>query len=204
MSVTLSLPNLPPAVARYTLFELTEGLPPPVTDMPEERAARDEAAIAAVADLRPANAFEARLAVRAVAADAQAMQCLRFAGQPGQPPEKAHGLRAQALAMMRASQGALRSLQGIQAARAKAAAAPALGEAREPADPPPVDVAAEADRFAQRHRRQAALIRRLGHMPDGAGHDALPPALVQAIVTGTSPNLRALDRMSRHLQAEAA
>jgi hypothetical protein len=196
MSVTQSLPNLPPAVARYTLFELTEGLPPPVTDMPEERAARDEAAIAAVADLRPANAFEARLAVRAVAADAQAMQCLRFAGQPGQPPEKAHGLRAQALAMMRASQGALRSLQGLQAARAKAAA--------EPADPPPVDVAAEADRFAQRHRRQAALIRRLGHAPDGVGHDALSPALVQAIVTGTSPNLRALDRMSRHLQAEAA
>jgi hypothetical protein len=196
MSVTQSLPNLPPAVARYTLFELTEGLPPPVTDMPEERAARDEAAIAAVADLRPENAFEARLAVRAVAADAQAMQCLRFAGQPGQPPEKAHGLRAQALAMMRASQGALRSLQGLQAARAKAAA--------EPADPPPVDVAAEADRFAQRHRRQAALIRRLGHAPDGVGHDALSPALVQAIVTGTSPNLRALDRMSRHLQAEAA
>ena len=196
MSVTQSLPNLPPAVARYTLFELTEGLPPPVTDMPEERAARDEAAIAAVADLRPENAFEARLAVRAVAADAQAMQCLRFAGQPGQPPEKAHGLRAQALAMMRASQGALRSLQGLQAARAKAAA--------EPADPPPVDVAAEADRFAQRHRRQAALIRRLGHAPDGVGHDALSPALVQAIVTGTSPNLRALDRMSRHVQAEAA
>jgi hypothetical protein len=196
MSVTQSLPNLPPAVARYTLFELTEGLPPPVTDMPEERAARDEAAIAAVADLRPENAFEARLAVRAVVADAQAMQCLRFAGQPGQPPEKAHGLRAQALAMMRASQGALRSLQGLQAARAKAAA--------EPADPPPVDVAAEADRFAQRHRRQAALIRRLGHAPDGVGHDALSPALVQAIVTGTSPNLRALDRMSRHLQAEAA
>jgi hypothetical protein len=196
MSVTQSLPNLPPAVARYTLFELTEGLPPPVTDMPEERAARDEAAIAAVADLRPENAFEARLAVRAVVADAQAMQCLRFAGQPGQPPEKAHGLRAQALAMMRASQGALRSLQGLQAARAKAAA--------EPADPPPVDVAAEADRFAQRHRRQAALIRRLGHAPDGVGHDALSPALVQAIVTGTSPNLRALDRMSRHVQAEAA
>jgi hypothetical protein len=98
--------------------------------------------------------------------------------------------------MMRASQGALRSLQGLQAARAKAAA--------EPADPPPVDVAAEADRFAQRHRRQAALIRRLGHAPDGVGHDALSPALVQAIVTGTSPNLRALDRMSRHLQAEAA
>jgi hypothetical protein len=196
MSVTQSLPNLPPAVARYTLFELTEGLPPPVTDMPEERAARDEAAIAAVADLRPENAFEARLAVRAVVADAQAMQCLRFAGQPGQPPEKAHGLRAQALAMMRASQGALRSLQGLQAARAKAAA--------EPADPPPVDVAAEADRFAQRHRRQAALIRRLGHAHDGVGHDALSPALVQAIVTGTSPNLRALDRMSRHLQAEAA
>jgi hypothetical protein len=203
MSVTQSLPNLSPAVARYTLFELTEGLPPPVTNMPEERAARDEAAIAAVADLRPANAFEARLAVRAVATDAQAMQCLRFAGQPGQPPEKAHGLRAQALSMMRASQGALRSLQGLQAARVKAAAAPALGEAREPADPPPVDVAAEADRFAQRHRRQAALIRRLGRMPEGSGRDTLSPALVQAIVTGTSPNLRALDRLSPP-QAEAA
>ena len=92
MSVTQSLPNLPPAVARYTLFELTEGLPPPVTDMPEERAARDEPAIAAVADLRPENAFEARLAVWAVVADARAMQCRASpASQPAPLPEKADG-----------------------------------------------------------------------------------------------------------------
>jgi hypothetical protein len=62
MSITSSLPDLPPSVARYTLYTLTEALPPPVSDLPAERAARDEAAIAAIAELRPADAFEARLA----------------------------------------------------------------------------------------------------------------------------------------------
>ena len=59
-----ALPDLAPAVARHTLFILTEALPPPLGDLAEERAARDEAAIAAVAALHPADAYEARPAAR--------------------------------------------------------------------------------------------------------------------------------------------
>jgi hypothetical protein len=152
----------------------------------------------------PANAFEGRLAARVVAADARAMESLRLAGLPGQPPEEVRRCTSQAAAMMRAAQGALRSLQGMQAARAKLAAAPALDAARETAEPAPVDVAAEADRFAQRHRRQAALIRRLGRVPDRWDGGRLSPALVEAIVTGTGPNLLALDRVPRPKLAAAA
>jgi hypothetical protein len=65
-----ALPLLPRPIARHTLFILTEALPPPLGDLPEERAARDESAIAAVVALHPVDAQEARLAARSVAADA--------------------------------------------------------------------------------------------------------------------------------------
>jgi hypothetical protein len=65
MHTTETLPNLPPAIARQIFHTLTATLPPPVTDTPEDRAARDEAAIAAVAALHPADAFEALLAAQA-------------------------------------------------------------------------------------------------------------------------------------------
>ena len=76
MSPTDALPKLPPTIARHTVFLLMESLPPPLTDTPEERAARDEAAIASLAVLNPGDAYEARLAARAVAADARATECL--------------------------------------------------------------------------------------------------------------------------------
>ena len=85
MSHTDSLPQLPPAIARHTIFLLLESLPPPLSDLPEERAARDEAAIASLSVLKPADAFEARLAARAVAADARATECLRLASVPKMP-----------------------------------------------------------------------------------------------------------------------
>jgi hypothetical protein len=106
MSLVDSLPNLPTAIARHTLYLLTEALPPPLSDLPEERAARDENAVKSVAALQPADAFEARLAARVVAADAHAMDCFRSAGQPGRHPDDADRCRAQAGAMMRAAQSA--------------------------------------------------------------------------------------------------
>ncbi len=54
-------------------------LPPPITDTPEDLARRDNAAIAQVASLLPANADEATLAAQYVAAHAQAVDCLRLA-----------------------------------------------------------------------------------------------------------------------------
>ena len=58
---------------------LRDALPPPVTDSPEDHARRDNAIIAQVAALRPANADEVMLAAQCVAASAQALECLRLA-----------------------------------------------------------------------------------------------------------------------------
>jgi hypothetical protein len=190
MSHTDSLPQLPPSIARHTIFLLLESLPPPISDIPEERAARDEAAIASLAVLQPADAFEARLAARAVAADARATECLRLASVPKMHPDRVDQCLRQANAMMRASEAALRSLRAMQAAREKAEAAAHPAPAA--AEPPARDIATEAEKFAQSHPQDAAQIRRLGGLPNG--HRPMPPELVQAIVTGTSPALRALDR----------
>jgi hypothetical protein len=51
---------------------------------------------------------------------------------------------------------------------------------------------------------RAALIRRLGHVPPKLNCGPLPPDLVHAIVTGTSPALRALDKAPDRATAMAA
>ena len=191
MSAIDALPQLPPAIARHTIFLLLESLPPPLSDIPEERAARDEAAIASLAVLKPGDAFEARLAARAVAADARATECLRLASAPKMPLDRVDQCVRQANAMMRASAAALRSLQAMQAAREKAEQA-VQQTAPVPAEPRTRDIAAEADEFARRRPKDAGLIRRIGRLPDGLA--PMSPEVVQGIITGTSPVLRALDR----------
>jgi hypothetical protein len=87
---------------------------------------------------------------------------------------------------------------------------PAEPPAAEPSDEPPVDamaddaadedeapadtVTSEADLFAIMYPRRAALIRALGGLPEPCDFGPPSPALVHAIVTGTSPTLLALDR----------
>jgi len=106
---------------------------------------------------------------------------------------------------MRQAQSALRSLRTDQAKREKAEAAlhpiamtragywfrdvsvPALGEGRG------VDIAAEADQYAVIYPQRAARIRALGGLPNPCDFGPPTPELVHAIVTGTSPILRALD-----------
>jgi len=214
MHITKALSHLPPAVARHTFHTLISALPPPVPDTPEHRAARDEDAIAAVAALYPADAFEARLAARIVAADSHAMDCLRLAIQPGTDPLDVRRCRAQANSMMRQSQSALHALQRRQAAREKAEAAlhpaameragyyfrdvsvPAPDEAPQaaPAEPnPPADIAAEADQYALIYPDRAARIRANRGLPQKLDFGPPSPELVHAIVTGTSPILKALD-----------
>lgn len=190
MSPTDALPKLPPTIARHTVFLLMESLPPPLTDTPEERAARDEAAIASLAVLNPGDAYEARLAARAVAADARATECLRLASVPKLHPDRVDQCLRQANAMMRASEAALRSLRAMQATREKAETA--AQAASVPAALPPDDVVAEADRFARRRPKEAGLIRRLGRLPNGLA--PMAPEVAQVIITGTTPALRALDR----------
>jgi hypothetical protein len=86
----------------------------------------------------------------------------------------------------------------------------ALGDAApealpEPSPPPPPapqsaeepvpDLVAEADRYAVIYPQRAARIRSLGGLPQPCDFGPPPPELVDAIVTGTSPTLRALEKV---------
>ena len=96
-------------VVRHTLFVLTSSLPAPLTDMPEERAGRDQAAIGALAALQPADAFEALLAARIVSANGHALECLRRIGTLAGDSEAADACRAQAARMTRLADAAQRN-----------------------------------------------------------------------------------------------
>jgi hypothetical protein len=60
-------------------------------------------------------------------------------------------------------------------------------------DDPPRDLAAEADHYANIYPRRAGAIRRYGGLPPNCDFGPPDDDLVRAIVTGTSPTLRALD-----------
>jgi hypothetical protein len=57
------------------------------------------------------------------------------------------------------------------------------------------DLVAEADRYAVIYPQRAARIRSLGGLPQPCDFGPPPPELVDAIVTGTSPTLRALEKV---------
>jgi hypothetical protein len=214
----------------------------PVSDAPEDLAHRDNAAIAQVACLLPANADEANLAALYVAAGAYAMDCLRLAREHA--PDHVWVLKcgAQAASTMRQARATRSLLLRVQAERQRRQAdqaavdtaartehcaiglmAEALGTeplgteslggaqpaamAEPPAPNPvqaaakPADIAADAERYALSHRKRAALIRTLGHLPDKLDFGPLSPQLVAAIVTGNSPVLRSLDTGARQPRA---
>ena len=239
MHTTPTLANLPASVAREVFASLCDFLPPPRTDMPEARAARDETAMAAVAALYPNDAFEALLAAEIVGADAHAKDCLRLAVQPGQDAEGARRCRAQASAMLRHVQSGLRSLQRIQAKWEKAEAAmhpvameragwwfrdasvplpegtpdeveaPQSVAAQSAAAPPDDDWAdrkfsdlSEAEQYATLYPDRAARIRAHGGLPARIDFGPPEPEIVDALVNGTSPILRALGH-TPHAEAPA-
>jgi hypothetical protein len=94
-------------------------LPPSPGDSPHVRAARERSAMDAVVALHPEDAFEARLAVRAVAMDAQCADALRAAGLAVDDPLEMRRCRAWAASTARQSDTALRALLRIQATREK-------------------------------------------------------------------------------------
>src|SRR5271165_6356860 len=98
---------------------LCKTLPPSPGDSPDARAARERSAMDAVVALHPDDAFEARLAVRIVAMDAQCAASLHAAGLAVDDPMELRRCRAQAASMARQSDAALRSLLRIQATRDK-------------------------------------------------------------------------------------
>jgi hypothetical protein len=213
MHATEALPSLPPATALEIVQSLRNSLPPPVTDTPASFIARDNTAIEILADMHPVGAFEARLAVQIVAADAQAGECLRLIGLPDQDPAVRLRCRAQAAAMLRLMQSGTRILQRTQEVREKAEAAmqpaamqragwyfrdasvPLPDAPPDPADAEPViDLAAEAERYAVIYPDRAARIRAAGGLPARCEFGPPDDDLVAAIVNGTSPALLEADR----------
>jgi hypothetical protein len=137
MQITDAIPHLSPSIVRHELDTLIGLLPRPAADTPEGRAFRDASAIAAVAALRPTDAFQLMLAVQIVGVDAHGMECLRLAAQPGQQLDIVLRARSQACSLFRASDASLRDLLRMQDKRDKPAARPtakqAPGRAAQPA-----------------------------------------------------------------------
>jgi hypothetical protein len=215
---------LPRSLYYQLVHSLCRSLPPPVEDTPEALAHRDNAAIAQVAAMLPANADEAELAAECAEARIHARDCQREAQAHRDDTAQFLKCHAQATSMLRQAQSARRRLQSLQAERCKREAdaaaadraawtehcaiglmADALGRAppAPPPDPPaipqphlsepPRDTAAEAEQYAQIYPQRAALIRRLGRLPDNPSFGPPDQDLVRALVDGRSPALLALD-----------
>ena len=230
-----------PRDAYYLLVRnLHTSLPPPIPNTQEEIVRRDNAAIAQIAALLPANAAEATLAGQFVAGDMNASDSMRCAHDPTISPERATQCRAQSISMTRQSQSALRLLLRLQATRQKTEANPAAAEraawtehcaiglmaqalpgalsatAPEPPPPPPStaepprddeprpDPIAEAEQYAQHHHKRAALIRKLRRLPHKINVGYIHPAVLHALITGTTPVLQALDKNPPAPAARAA
>jgi hypothetical protein len=181
-----TLPNLPDSIARETFATLCSLLPPPANDTPETRADRAETAMQAVADLRPANAFEADLAAHIVGHIAHANDALRQAAEPGLDPQKIDRCRAQSTAMGRQALAALRVLrrQRPDQAKPEPVTLPA---------PPNLSRLTEVEKYAVTYPDRAMRIRAAGALPNPCNFDPPRHSLVRAIVTSNSPLLRALD-----------
>jgi hypothetical protein len=117
-----TLPDLPDAIAREVFATLCGALPAPAVDTPEARAARDDAAMAAVAALHPADAWEAKLAADLVAAEAYLMDYRRLANEYRNDLTATLRCRAQATSLMREMRNLLRDYRRTQAERDKALA----------------------------------------------------------------------------------
>jgi hypothetical protein len=235
--------QLPRDMFYQVIHTLCGSLPAPVTNSPEDRVRRDNAAMARIACMLPANADEANIAAQCVAADAQALECLRLTREYASDEQLVLKFTAQSASMMRQSRAGRSLLMRVQAQREKREAdaaalekanwiehcalglmADALGHdapapAAEPAPPPPApmpaqdaqtdsDLAIEAEHFALTHPGLAALIRNVGGLPEAvmSGPDAAAappsPELLHAIITGTSPALRAFDPPAEAAAAE--
>jgi len=207
-----------PRATYYQLVHTLRGvLPPPVTDTQEDLARRDLAAIAHIASLLPDNPDEANLAAQYVGASAQAFDCQRLARQHEDDPARMLQCIAQSARMMREAKGWRLALLRAQAARTARAADTAASDAATqverrtlglmadalaaaapvPGESPRRNPVTEAERYALLHRKHATLIRRLGRLPDRREIGWLPPDVVHAIATGTTPGLCALDKQSR-------
>lgn len=211
--------QLPRDTYCQAIHELQSILPAPTEDTPEAYACRDRAAMAEIASLLPANANEVNIAVRCVAAHAQAMDNIRLARKYFDDTKQIMQCNAQSASMMRQANAARSLLMRVQTERRKREAdgaeinkaawtehcaiglmADVLGEpppAPEPERQEPEEKFAglsEVELYAVNYPRRVALIRANGGVPDNCTFGPPSPELVHAILTSTSPVLLELDR----------
>lgn len=219
-----SLPNLPAKVSRDVYAILAASLPPTALGTAEAHAERISDAMDAVAALRPADSMEARLAADIVATEAYALDCLSLAGEHRSDLRATLSCRAQATAMLKQMRSLLRDYEVRQALHDKALAEShpvALGksgywfkeisvpEPEPPAEPPPdttvpgapppdstFERMTETEQYAVLYEKRAARIRQAGGLPESLDFPPPDPKIVEALVTGTSPILQALDHLA--------
>ena len=217
---TSATPNpadiLPKAIYYQVAHDLRRALPPASSTAPEDVARRDFAAIAHAASLLPANPDEAHLAALCVAAGASALDCHALAHEHRDDLARYLQCTAQAISLMRQALSCRNHLLRAQATRrvrdADAVARdtatqtehrtlglmaegiaqppPAAAPPDPPQDPDPI---AEAEQYAQHHHKRAALIRKLRRLPRHINVGYIPPAVVHALINGTTPTLQALN-----------
>jgi hypothetical protein len=210
----LNCPDLDPALANAAYMEFRASTGWLFDDTSDEMVARGRYAIAAIEDLRPATALEARVAAQAIASDAHAADCLRLAAEHRDDLAKVTRCRAQANAMTRQMDRALRTLTTLRKERsAREAVRAAFEMPREPQpaaapDPMPRSEAsdllppaalAKAEQFAARNPLLASRIRAAGGLTrkavEGFRPSSLPDAAtVAALVLGGGPVPAAPDR----------
>ena len=193
----------------HLIYTLSTSLPPPRDASPEALHRRNESAIAQVAALCPANAAEATLAAQYVAANAQAMECLRLTNHPDTALVMALKCSAQAASMMRQSQAAFRTLLRTQAAREKRDADPinagtaAWTEHMAAASmtealtlPKPEPDAPDVALYETIYPERAALIRRHGGVPADVTFGPPDEDTVRALIATRPPMIKTLDRQA--------
>jgi hypothetical protein len=207
----LNCPDLDPAIANAAYMEFRASAGWLFDETSEEMLARGRYALAAIEELRPATALEARVAAQAIACDAHAADCLRLAAEHRDDLAKVTRCRAQANAMTRQMDRALRTLAMLrrerrarELARAMSQPAPEAASGASPERKPaswasdPAALA-KAERFAAANRLLASRIRAAGGLTTtaiaGFRPTSLPDAAtVAALVHGVGPVLGALDR----------
>jgi hypothetical protein len=206
------LSHLPPSVVHQALVALSASLPIPPADTPEQRAEREEAAMYAVAAIEPADAFEIRLAVEIVVADARAMSCYQRAEQPDVTPADRCRLTAESAGHFRHVRATTLILARRHAKREKAEAT-MHPKAMERAgywfrdvsvsEPGPARTSPDARRrfeqmdeveqYAVLYPQRAAVIRAHRGLPPKCTFGPPDPTLIERIVKSDSPVLRELD-----------
>jgi hypothetical protein len=146
----LNCPDLDPAIANAAYMEFRASAAWLFDETTEEMSSRGRYALAAIEDLRPATALEARVAAQAIASDAHAADCLRLAAGHRDDFVKVTRCRAQANAMTRQMDRSLRILTALRKERGARETAQAVFNAMQaglkmPREPVPVLALRESD-----------------------------------------------------------